>query len=125
MRAFSRYHQYYIMFQHIFLFTKQYYHYTIYAIILMGIHCTDEPFTLSIYFHLQYIYQHDYFRSSVDYISYFPTLRGEHRVFVVTIQKCNCAILKLGLLRFDLSHRYLYKLLIFLSVKDAIQNYTW
>ena len=32
---------------------------------------------------------------------------------MITIQKCKCAILKLGLLRFDISHRYLYALLFF------------
>ena len=50
---------------------------------------------------------------STNYIAYLPALRGEHCDFVTNIQTCKCAILKLGLLRFDLSHKYLYALRIF------------
>ena len=49
----------------------------------------------------------------IDCIAYLPTLQSNRRVFVVTIQKCKWSILKLGLLQFDLSHQYLYALLIF------------
>ena len=49
----------------------------------------------------------------MNYITYLPVLRGRHCVFVITIQNCKCAILKLGLLRFDIIYRYLYALLIF------------
>ena len=52
----------------------------------------------------QYSYYREYFRLSVNYIAYLTTLWGEHRVFVISIQTCNCNILKLGLLRFGLSH---------------------
>ena len=72
----------------------------------------------------QYSYYCYFFRSSIDYIAYLPTLRGEHCVFVVTIKTYKCDILKLVLLRFDLSHRYLYALLIFLFVVYAIQKNT-
>ena len=43
---------------------------------------------------------------------------------MITIQKFKCAILILGILLFDLSHLYLYRLLIFLSVKYTIHNDT-
>ena len=36
-----------------------------------------------------------------------PTLQGEHHIFVITLQTCQCAISKLGQLRFDLLHQYL------------------
>ena len=68
---------------------------------------------LSISFHSQYSYYCDYSHSYIYYIAYLLTLRGEHRFFLITIKTCKCAILKLGLFWFDLSHRYLYALLIF------------
>ena len=49
----------------------------------------------------------------IGYIAYLPTLQGKHRFFVITIQTCKCVIFKLGLLQFDISHRYLYALVIF------------
>ena len=107
-----------------FTFIEKYYRCTIYAIILIGVHCTAEPLTLFLRCHLQYSYQRDYFHSSIDYISYLPTLRGKNCVFGITIQNCKGATLKLGLIQFDLSHRYLYALLISLSVKYTIQNNT-
>ena len=91
----------------------QYYHYTIYAIILIGVHHTAEPSTLSNCCHPQYIYQVDYFCLLIYYIAYLPTLRGKYCVFIINIQKCMCTISKLGILWFDLSHQYLYELPIF------------
>ena len=91
-------------------FFKQYYHYTIYAIILIGVHRMAGTFTLYFSCHSQYSYYLDYFRLSIDYIAYLPTLWGKHHIFAITIQTCKCAILKAGLLWFDLSHQYLYKL---------------
>ena len=82
----------------------KYYHYSIYAIILIGGHRTAEPFMLFIRCHYQYSYQRYYFRSLIGYISYLPKLRRKHRVFVITIKKCKYALLKLGLLWFDISH---------------------
>ena len=58
-----------------FLFLKQYYHYTIYDIILISVHSTYGSFTLYFSCHSQYIYYCDYFCLSVDYIAYLPTLR--------------------------------------------------
>ena len=59
----------------------------------------------------------------MDYISYLPTLRGDHLIFVVTIQKCKCSIFQLVLLRFYRSHQYLYLLLIFyfFEIRDLEQ----
>ena len=51
--------------------------------------------------------------SLIEYISYLPTLQGKHCVLRITIPMWKCAILKLRLLRFDLSHQYLYALHIF------------
>ena len=59
---------------------------------------------------------------SINYIAYLTTLQGEHRVFMIAIRTCKCAILILGILRFIISHRYLYALLFFLFVKYEIQN---
>ena len=84
-----------------------------YDIILIGVHRTSEPFTLSNSCHLQYIYYLDQLFSAIDYIAYLPTLRGQHRIFVITTQTCKCTILKLELFWFDLSHQYLYALIIF------------
>ena len=61
---------------------------------------------------------------SIDYIVCLTTLLGEHCVFLITIQTCTCNILLLRLLRYGLSRRYLYALLIFLFVEFAIQNST-
>ena len=61
----------------------------------------------------KYIYQRYYFFSLIEYIPYLLKLRGVHRVFVITIKKCKCAILWLALLRFDRYYRYLYALLFF------------
>ena len=36
------------------------------------------------------------------------TVRGNHCIFVITVQNCKGSILQLVLLRFDLSHWYLY-----------------
>ena len=72
----------------------------------------------------QYSYYRDYFRSSIDYIAFLPTLWGEHRVFVIAIQKCKYTIFILGILRFGVSHQYLYAWIIFLFVKYSIQNNT-
>ena len=59
----------------------------------------DESFKLSIRSHSQF--------------SCLPTSRGNHCIFVITVQKCKCDILKLGLVHYDLFHQYLYALLIF------------
>ena len=96
-----------------FLLFEKYYHYTIYSIILIGVHRTAEPFTLSIHYHLKYSFYREYFRSSINYIAYIPKLRGYNIIFVISIKNCKCSILKLGLLLFDLPHQYLYALLIF------------
>ena len=61
----------------------------------------------------RYSYYCDYFRSLIDYIAYLPTLRDKHPIFVIDIQTCKCAILILGLLRFGLSHLYIYTRYLF------------
>ena len=100
------------MFRNIFIF-REIYHKTIYAIILICVHRTVEPFVLYFICHFQYSYQREYCLYSMYYISYFPTLRGNHSVFVITIQKCKFSTFKFALLQFDLYHQYLYSLLIF------------
>ena len=102
-----------------FLFFGHYYHYTIYAIILIRLHRTYGPFALSLCcysqcnFHFKYSYNRDCLCLSFNSIAYFANNTGKHRVFVIAIHTCKCTILILGLLRFGLSRRY------------TIQNNKW
>ena len=56
----------------------------------------------------QYSYYRDHFRLLISYIAYLPTLRGEHCVFVITIQTYKCAISILWLIWFGISRQYSY-----------------
>ena len=73
------------------LFFGHSYHCTIYAIILISLHRTAGPFTLSFScypqydFHSQYSYNGDYFCSLFDSIAYFANSTGEHLVFLIAI----------------------------------------
>ena len=53
-------------------------------------------------------HQCEYLLSLMDRITCLPTVWGDHRGFMITVQKCKCSILNLVLLRFDWYHWYLY-----------------
>ena len=57
----------------------------------------------------------------VDIITCLEMVQGNHRVFVITIQKCKYSILQLILVRFDRYHQYVYPLIIisFSSIRDS------
>ena len=61
----------------------------------------DETMLLYFIEHFQYGYQRDYFNTLVDCITCLQTLRGNHRILVITVKNCKCSILQLVLLRFD------------------------
>ena len=79
----------------------------------------------------QYSYKHDHWLSLADCITYLLTVRGNHRIFVITLQICKCSIFLLVLLRFDISCRYLYIFHInslcyfFLCPSHKIINKSW
>ena len=104
----------------IFPFFLYYYHYTIYDIILISIHHTVGPFMLYFSCHSQYnccskySYNCGYLSFSFNSITYFANNTGKHRVFVIYIHTCKFTILILRILRFGLSHRYIYTRYLFL-----------
>ena len=77
----------------IFFFFLAICHNTVYTIIWIGVHRMYEPFVLYFSFHFQHSYQRDKCLSLMGYISHLPKLRGNHRIFVITIKKCKCSIL--------------------------------
>ena len=72
-----------------------------YYIFLIGVSCTDEPLLFFYFYHSQSSNQHDDCLLLVDTITCLQTLRGNHRKFVITVEKCKCSILQLVQLRFD------------------------
>ena len=111
-----------------FLFKKHYFHYTIYAIILIVLHRTAGPFTLyfsfhSQYnFHWQYIYNRDYLRPLFDYITYFSNNSGQNSCLSYChthMQVCYIDIRNTTV--WSIASIYIYTLIIFLSVKYAVQ----
>ena len=76
----------------------------IYAIILIGVHRTYEPLMLYFIDHSKWSYQYDYLISFVDCITCLQKVLGDHCVFVITVQKYKCSILKLVILRLDQYH---------------------
>ena len=104
-----------------FFFFLRYYHYTIYATILIVVSRTAEHLLLYFIYHLIYICQLYYCLSLMGFISCLKIVQGNHRVFVITIQNCKYHIMQVVILRFDWSHIYLYSLLIiyFYSIRDS------
>ena len=60
----------------------------IYSIILIGVHRAADPFLFYFIEHFQHSYQRDYCLYLVDFITCLQVVRGDHRVFVITVQNC-------------------------------------
>ena len=93
-----------------FLFLKHYFHYKIYAIVLISLHCTSGTsrcLFIDIYNTFSFLrtINRDYSRLSFDYIAYSANNMGESYVFLIYRHKGKCNSFIFIILIFFLSHR--------------------